>query len=63
MLKSGEIAAECMGYAQSVAQKAGSGYTAESRSYPERTGAAAFANTPEAKQDNLRNNTLLRALS
>ena len=62
MLKSGEAAAVCMGYANEIALACGSGYKAESRSYPERTGAAVYAETKEAKRDNLKNNTLLRAL-
>lgn len=63
MLKSGGAAAECMGYAQQIALACGDGYVAEGRSYPERTGAAVYADTPKAKRDNLKNNTLLRALS
>lgn len=63
MLKSAGAAAECMSYAQQVAMACGTGYKAESRSYPERTGAAVYADTPQAKRDNLKNNTLLRAIS
>lgn len=53
---------ECMGYASRIASSCGDGYKAESRSYPERTGAAVFPDTPEAYRDNLKNNTLLRNL-
>lgn len=62
LLKSPGIANQCMTIAQSVKQKAGDGYEAQSRNYPERTGAAVVAVTKEAIQDNLENNTLLRAL-
>ena len=63
MLKCAGAAAECMSYANRVAMACGEGYVAETRSYPERTGAAVFADSPKAKKDNLENNTLLRALS
>lgn len=63
LLKSAEIAAECMGHAQRIAVACGDGYAAESRSYSERKGAAVSADTPKAQRDNLKNNTLLRALS
>jgi hypothetical protein len=62
LLKSPGIANECMSAAQSVRQRAGDGYEVQSRNYPERTGAAVVAATKEAIQDNLDNNTLLRAL-
>lgn len=63
MLKSAGATAECMSYAQRIALACGDGYKAEGRSYPERTGAAVFAETREARRDNLKNNTLLRNLS
>lgn len=62
MLKSEEIASVCDGYANSIAVAAGDGYKAERRSYPERTGAAVYAATPKAVRDNLKHNTLLRAM-
>lgn len=62
LLKSSSIADNCMKLAQSAASKAGDGYEAQQRTYPERTGAAVVAVTKEAIQDNLENNTLLRAI-
>lgn len=61
MLKSAELQAECMKYAGEIAGRAGSGYEAQQRNYPERTGAAVKAVTGEAIRDNLKNNTLLKA--
>lgn len=62
MLKSAGAANVCMGYASSIANAAGDGYKAEARKYPERTGAAVYPETPKAIRDNLKNNTLLRAM-
>jgi hypothetical protein len=62
LLKSPEIQAACMDEALKVAGRAGGGYEAQTRSYPERSGAAVVAGTEEAKRDNLRNNTLLKAM-
>ena len=62
LLKSSAITSKCMQLAQGVASKAGDGYEVQQRNYPERTGAAVVAVTKEAIQDNLDNNTLLRAM-
>lgn len=62
LLKSPAIANRCLQEAQGIASRAGDGYEVEPRSYPERTGAAVVAVTQEAIQDNLDNNTLLRAI-
>lgn len=62
MLKSPDIAAACMREASRIANACGDGYTAQSRNYPERSGAAVFPETPEATLDNLKHNTLLRNL-
>lgn len=62
LLKSPEIAEACRAQAAAVAGRAGSGYDVEQRSYPERTGYVVSAETEEARRDNLKNNTLLKAL-
>lgn len=62
LLKSPEVMQACKEQADKVAQRAGDGYKVEQRSYPERTGYAVVAGTPEAKRDNLKNNTLQKAL-
>ena len=62
LLKSSAIASACEEQAQAVASRAGEGYTIEQRNYAERTGYIVNADTNEAKKDNLKNNTLLKAL-
>lgn len=62
LLKSAEIAAACKEQADAVAGRAGEGYSVEQRNYPERTGYVVSAETPEARLDNLKHNTLLKAL-
>ena len=61
LLKSGEVAAECEEQAKAIAGRAGDGYEIEPRNYPERSGYAVIAATTEARKDNLKNNTLLKA--
>lgn len=62
MLKWDETRAVCMEHANRVRNNCGNGYVVQSRTYRERSGAAVFADTPEAYRDNLKNETLLRAL-
>ena len=62
LLKSSEIAEICMKIASHSANNCGEGYEAQSRSYPERTGAAVVAITYQAKHDNSENNTILKSL-
>lgn len=62
LLKSQEIADACREQADAVAGRAGEGYSVEQRDYPERTGYVVSAETDEARRDNLKNNTLLKAL-
>ena len=62
LLKSQPIANACGKQAEIVKAKAGEGYEVRQRKYPERTGYVVVAETDEAKQDNLKNNTLLKAL-
>jgi hypothetical protein len=62
MLKSPEVADMCMQKAASALSRCGDGYETESRTYPERKGAVIKAVSYTAKQDNLKNNTLLKAV-
>lgn len=62
LLKSQPIADACKEQAKAVGGKAGEGYEVRKRNYPKRTGYIVVAETDEAKQDNLKNNTLLKAL-
>ena len=62
LLRSEEIAGICMEHARRVQASAGPDYEAEERHYPERTGAAVRPANAAGHFDNLRNNTLLKAL-
>lgn len=64
LLKSEGVVNECRKHAQSTLQACGGkeGYVMEERRYPERGGYAVYANDYPAIQDNLDNNTLLKAL-
>lgn len=62
LLKSAAIASACREQAKAVAGRAGDGYEVEERNYPERTGYVVSAEADEARRDNLKNNTLLKAL-
>lgn len=62
LLRSEEMASICMQEAQRVRDSAGADYVAERRNYPERTGAAVRPANTAGYYDNLRNNTLLKAL-
>lgn len=62
LLKSPQMAETCNSAAERVRAAAGTGYVVESRNYPERAGAVVYADTGEAKRDNYKNNTLLKAL-
>ena len=57
ILKSDDLAETCLTYAKQVAQNAGSGYKAVVMS----TRVIVVPDTAEAEQDNLDNNTLLKA--
>lgn len=62
LLKSAEIQDECRKIAQQVQARVGDGYVVEDRNYPERSGAAVRIDSPQAYRDNLKNNTLLKAV-
>lgn len=62
LLKSAEIQDECRKIAQQVQARVGDGYVVEDRNYPERSGAAVRIDSPKAYNDNLKNNTLLKAV-
>lgn len=62
LLKSSEAGDMCMEFAHQVQGRAGEHYNAEIRRYPERTGAAIYPADSDGYYDNLKNNTLLRAL-
>lgn len=62
LLKSEAMDGICQRYAGNALQRCGEGYEMERRTYPERTGYVVRAATDQAKHDNLKNNTLEKAL-
>lgn len=62
LLKSPEVMALCVESANQVRSRAGDGFEVESYTGFDRAHAVVFADTPEAKRDNLENNTLLKAV-
>lgn len=60
LLKDPAISEVCREYCCGIAARAGEGYVAEERTYPERNGCAVYPSTQEANKDNLKNNTLLK---
>lgn len=62
LLKSSEMAAICQGHAQSIAGRAGSGYEVSVYTGKTRVNASVSAVTAESIRDNLKNNTLLKAV-
>ena len=63
LLKSEDITQTCIEQAEAVRQRAGDGYAMERRTYPERTGCIVYTDSVKAMTENLKNNTLLKALS
>lgn len=64
LLKSEEVRGALDGIAEKIAESAGDGYevgSADDKVLTTRAIATVYAATPEAKQDNLENNTLLKA--
>ena len=62
LLRSSSVEDMCMKIASKAVNSCGEGYEAQSRNYPERTGAAVIAVTYQAKHDNSKNNTILKSL-
>ena len=62
LLKSKEMERVLNGYAQEIAGRAGEGYRAGSYQGSDRVKVNVWPETPEAWQDNLENNTLLKAV-
>lgn len=53
---------QCMKLASDALSGLGQGYEVEARTYPERNGAIIRTTTYQAKKDNYKNNTILKAL-
>lgn len=62
LLKSKEMSDHCAKIAHDTAQRAGDGYTTDTKQMSTRVIASVFTDTNEAYYDNLENNTLLKAI-
>lgn len=62
LLRSSELQEECVSYAKQIQATAGEHFAVESRSYPERRGAAVYPADDVGYYDNLKNNTLVKAM-
>lgn len=62
LLKSPEMAAICQQHAQAIANRAGSGYAVTVYTGASRVNASVITETPEAIRENMKNNTLLKAV-
>lgn len=63
LLRSPEMAAVCKSHADRIAGRAGSGYEVTTYTGKNRVNASVHVATDEAYRDNLKNNTLLKAVS
>jgi hypothetical protein len=62
LLRSQAMMEECRAHAQAIASRAGGGYTVTTYTGVTRVNASVMTATPEAIKDNLKNNTLLKAV-
>ena len=62
LLKSSEMQELVKSYADEIAKRAGEGYTSDTYNAGSRVIASAYTETEEAMEDNLENNTLLKAM-
>ena len=62
LLKSQEMSQVCQRYANSITGRAGKGYGTDSYSGRNRVNVSVYTETSEAYRDNLKNNTLLKAV-
>ena len=62
LLKSSEMQELVKSYADEIAERAGDGYASDTYSAGSRVIASAYTETEEAMEDNLENNTLLKAM-
>lgn len=62
LLQSGTMKAQCKQLADGIAARAGTGYQVTTYTGRTRVNASVIAATNEAKRDNMKNNTLLKAV-
>ena len=62
LLRSEEMKSVCEGYARNIQSRCGPGYEVTTYTGPERVNASVRAATIEARRENAKNNTLLKAV-
>ena len=62
LMKSSEMAEICTGYANSALGRLGAGYSVSTYTGANRFNAEVFTETYQAKRDNLKNNSILKAV-
>jgi len=62
LLRSAEMRQICVEQAQAIAARAGNDYATDSRTGVNRVNASVYPATAEASRDNMKNNTLLKAV-
>ena len=62
LLRSAEMKSVCQSHAQKIAARAGTGYEVDTYTGSNRVNASVSTATAEAYRDNLKNNTLLKAV-
>lgn len=62
LLKSDEIHDECVRLANEIQSRAGEHYDISERHYPNRNGVIVYPADAQGRRDNLKNNTLLKAM-
>ena len=62
LLKSKEMGQICLEHAQQIAARAGEGYETDTRTGVNRVNASVYPATDKARHDNLKNNTILKAV-
>ena len=62
LLESQEMKEICEGYGRDIVSRCGEGYGMNTKVVKDRVGTLVYAETYEARQDNLKNNTILKAV-
>ncbi|MBO1909726.1 hypothetical protein [Sporosarcina sp. 6E9] len=62
LMKSGNMQSVLKGHATTIKGKAGSGYEQDMHVGKNRANARVYPNTPQAKADNMKNNTALKSV-
>lgn len=62
LLRSQEMKTVCEGYANNALERLGPGYTVTTMTGKKRVNASIYAESYQARRDNMKNNTILKAL-